>query len=511
MGDQRTGAIWSGRYIRRWLLRRAIPTTLAALVASGGYALGATVTLSTKDNIQSAVNNNPAGTTFLLQPGTYRGQSVTLLKDGDSFIGQKGADLNGSRILTGWKKVSINGASYWTTPAGTPLPTPACQDVTGICCLSGGSGCTYVQDLFVNNADYTHVTSLANIVSGTWYYDFNGNDGGVRNNVYMYRGDNPGSKTVELGDWNYAFEGTALNITIQNLTVEKYAPALECGAVQALGSGWLIRNNEIRLNHGWGVKVKPAGDNVQVLTNNLHDNGEGGMSAGAINGGLFDSNTIVHNNIDGVEWAMEAGGAKFSSNNITVSNNVVHDNFGEGLFTDEGGTYNTYTKNTVYKNESNGIRYEISRYGTISNNIVYGNLGAPQIVYAGSDHGRITGNIVTDNAVGGILVYNITGTRGRAAVYPVTDTQVTGNTIIVGLVGNGSSDIPAGLIDKSTPSQPKVFSDPTNIFAHNTYQVLTMPWTLKSWDWGENGGAGNPVNWNTWVNLHPVGEKLLLK
>ena len=468
-------------------------------------ASAATVTLSPVNNIQNAVDNSPTGTTFVLRSGTYRGDSITSLKDGDSFIGQAGADMNGAKLLTHWTTVSIRGVQYWTTAGGAPLYTPPCPSLSGVCCQPDNPGCLYVQDLYVDNVDYRHVTRLTKVVSGSWYYAFTSGGGAVRNNIYMLRVDSPTSHTVELGARNYAFKDTASNITIKNLTIEKYAAPLESGAVMPAGSSWLIQNNEFRLNHGWGVKVMKTGNNVQVLSNNLHDNGEGGMGAGGITGGLFDSNSVVHNNIDSVLPGMEAGGAKFSGKNIMISNNIVHDNDGVGLHTDAGGTYNTYDHNTSYQNIGNGIRYEISRYGTITNNVVYGNSTAAEIAYTGSDHGRISGNIVTDNGIGGISVYNIVGTRSntRVKIYRVTDTRVTNNTIII---ANSPNEQAAGLVDAAQPRQPIVFADPTNIWASNTYNVLTLPWSRKSWAWGESSGAAaaNPVGWVTWLVMHPL-------
>ena len=273
---------------------------LFVVVTCTRLASAATVTLSPGDNIQNAVNNHPGGTTFILQPGIYRGNSVTSLKDGDRFIGRAGADMNGAKLLRNWTTVSIGGVQYWTRAGGAPLDTPPCPSLSGVCCQPNNPGCLYVQDLYVDNVDYRHVTSLTKVVSGSWYYAFTSRGGAVRNNIYMFRGDHPNSHTVELGTSNYAFKDTASNITIKNLTIEKYAAPLESGAVVPAGSSWLIQNNEFRLNHGWGVKVMETGNNVQVLGNNLHDNGEGGMGAGGITGGRFDSNSVVHNNIDSV-------------------------------------------------------------------------------------------------------------------------------------------------------------------------------------------------------------------
>jgi parallel beta-helix repeat protein len=473
-------------------------------------ALASMVTLSPGNNIQSAVRNNPPGTTFVLRPGLYRETSLISLKDGDSFIGQAGADLNGSKVLAKWTKVSIGGVQYWTTLGGTPLPTTPCDNLTGICCDTQHPGCNYVQNLYVDNIDYIHVTALANVVSGSWYYAYDPSDGAVQNNIYLFVGDNPNLHTVELSDQNYAFHDYSSDITIQNLIIEKYAAPISCAAVEPQGPDWLIRNNEIRLNHGFGVKVKAGGDNVQVLSNKVHDNGQGGMGAGAINGGLFDSNQVVHNNIDGILFGFEGVGTKFAGTNLMISRNRVHDNLGIGLFTDSGGTFNTYDHNTSYNNLYGGIRYEISRYGTIENNTVYGNQGhEAQITYTGSDHGRITGNLVTDNiGNGGIAVWNILGTTNHQnfTVYKVTDMQVTGNTIILNAP---TPHLATGLIDVGIPLQPSIFSDPTNIWANNTYEVATLPWTAKNWAWGENGGNSNNMTFSSWLSELANGDQLV--
>lgn len=53
------------------------------------------VTINPGQSIQTAVNNNPNGTTFWLTAGTYSGQKVDTPKDGDKFIGQLGAIMDG--------------------------------------------------------------------------------------------------------------------------------------------------------------------------------------------------------------------------------------------------------------------------------------------------------------------------------------------------------------------------------------------------------------------------------
>jgi parallel beta-helix repeat protein len=463
-------------------------------------AMAETVTLSPGANIQSAVNGHPAGTTFELENGVYRMQGVNLGagQNGDSFIGEDSVTLDGAKFLTGWTQASINGVLYWTTAGGTPLPTPAC--VTGVtksgtpisCCEPGYPGCRYLQDLYVDSVEYQHVTALDNVTAGTWYYDFDGSDGGVQNNIYLPATINPNSETVELGDTSYAFQGTASNITIKNLTVEKYANQLNTAAIEPYGPGWLIEYNQVFLNHGVGITAGRGGDNVQVLSNNVSYNGQGGMG-GPGNGGLWEYNTIAYNNADGVNAGYEGFGSKWAGSNNTISHNVSHDNHGVGLHVDAGGTYDTITGNTSYNNNQSGIRYEVSRYGTITNNTVYGNSPYAQIVYTGSDHGRISGNTVTDNGNGAIVVVNVYGGRG-GTVYPVTDVQVTGNTI---WISSSARDTVAGLIDHAVPPEPSIYTDPTNFFNHNTYVFSGS--SRNSWHWGETSNPLLTMSWSAWL------------
>src|SRR6516225_987438 len=203
-------------------MRIVIIVAIAGAVMSGAAltATAATVTLSPLDNVQGAVDINPAGTSFVLRSGIYRETSLVFTKDGDSLIGQPGAIMDGSKVLSRWTKVSIGGVDYWTTAGGKPLLTPPCG-APASCCFDGYPGCSYVQNLYVDNIDYKHVTSLAELSGGSaWYYDFEGIDGGTRNSIYLAGATNPNSHLVELSDKAWAVRGPAARITIKNLIVE---------------------------------------------------------------------------------------------------------------------------------------------------------------------------------------------------------------------------------------------------------------------------------------------------
>jgi parallel beta-helix repeat protein len=509
MGGSQKCACASQRGIVRRSLQLSVITMAVIIAGSAGKAIAATVTLSPGANLQNAVDSQPAGTTFVLQPGTYRYTSVNLTssQNGDSFIGQTGATLDGAQVLTNWTQASINGVLYWTTAGGTPLPTPTptCAGSTVPCCMTGYPGCTYVQDLYVDGVEYQHVTSLGDVVAGqSWYYDFDGTDGGIQNSIYMAAGDDPNADVVELGDTSYAFAGNASNVTIKNLTVEKYAAPLSTGAVQVGGPNWLIQNNQILLNHGVGLSDMYGGTYAQVLGNNIAYNGEVGCG-GPGSYSLWDSNTIAYNNANRVNIAFEGDGTKFAGSNVTISNNVVHDNYGTGLHVDSGGTYDTINDNTSYNNLG-GIRYEVSQYGTITNNTVYGNTQLGAISWAGSAHGRISGNTVVDTGHGGgIFISNIVGTRPGNIIYEVTDVQATGNTIWV----NPKDNVAAGIADFAIPSEPSIFTDPTNFFDYNVYEFPAL--SRAVWLWGESTKPPTPMSWAVWQGLgqDPHGQVML--
>ena len=102
-------------------------TVNVAIVADPAYVIGspasATVTivddddvpppgfdviLDVGDDFQAAVDANPAGTSFFIRSGIHRMQSV-MPKADMMFVGEPGAILNGSRVLTGW----VQDGSRW--------------------------------------------------------------------------------------------------------------------------------------------------------------------------------------------------------------------------------------------------------------------------------------------------------------------------------------------------------------------------------------------------------------
>jgi hypothetical protein len=322
-------------------------------------ATHAQVTLNPGDNVQAIVNANPAGTTYVFSPGLYRMQSISP-KAGDTYIGQPGAVLNGSRLLSGWQP---SGAT-WVVGGQTQQ-----GQVHGVC-MANRPRCNRPEDVFVNDAPLIHVDSLAAVNAESYFFDY----GADR----IYIGQDPAGKKIEVATSRFAFNASADNVTVRGLIVEKYAIPAQMGAIgeQFPRAGWLVENNEVRWNHGVGVVIGRGGT---VRNNYIHHNGQMGFGGGGFSqpdgaGIRIEGNEVAHNLWNGTDPGWEGGGSKIAfSQGMIVRNNYVHDNAGPGLWTDGDNLNTLYEYNTVTNNGRDGIKHEVSLAATVRNNILIGN------------------------------------------------------------------------------------------------------------------------------------------
>ena len=437
--------------------------TLFALVFVGcinaAQVRAATVNVSPSSNIQTVVNANPAGTTFVIEAGTYRMQSVTP-KNGDIFEGQPGADLNGSRQLTSFTRSGSYYVATGQTQHGTANGT----------CLSGYSGCQYPEDLFFNNVPLQRVTTLASVSSGKWYFDYSAEK--------VYFVDNPTGKTVEIGVTTHAFSGSASNVTIKGLTIEKYAAPAQDGPIS--GSGWTIESNEIRLNHGGGVHL----DSSQVVESNyIHHNGQEGLTGSGSNV-LIQNNEIAFNNTLGFDFGWEAGGTKFSNmTNLVVQGNYVHDNKGPAFSLDYQCYNWTIQGNRTSGNYVAGILDEISydgtaRYNIIENDAAYPGKTDPTMWWGcgisvdASPNAQVYGNTLINNVNGICAISNSRGSGNRGA-FEVQNLAAHDN-VIVQSVGSASGAV------ANSGIYMDVYSSWNNHWTSNTYKLSdSLAYTWK--------------------------------
>src|SRR4051794_15595649 len=107
------------------------------------------VAVPTGQAIQAAVDTRPPGTTFIIERGVHRNETVRP-KTGMVFIGEDGAILSGARVLENWTRQ----ATVWSIGGQTQEEPPygECQD--------GSPRCDRSEDLFVDDVLQRHVGSL---------------------------------------------------------------------------------------------------------------------------------------------------------------------------------------------------------------------------------------------------------------------------------------------------------------------------------------------------------------
>jgi parallel beta-helix repeat protein len=376
------------------------------------------------DSLAAIVNAAPEGTAFQLRSGVYRLQQFSP-KTGQSFTGEAGTVLSGAQLLTEW---SQEGA-YWVH-AG---PKQEGEVRLASSCQPQYPACAYPEDLFIDDTLLQRVTSLDQVTADRWYFD------STAGKVYM--AEVPTGRRVELSVLPWAIFSDASNVTIQNLTIEKYAAPAQRGAVgyTGPGPGWTVSNNEVRWNHGIGIKIASG---MNVLGNFVHHQGQLGIG-GTGSAVTVENNEIAYNNTAGFGpgTTAEAGATKFvATDGLVVRGNYSHDNHGPGLWTDINNTGCLIEGNTVEDNDWRGIFHEISYACVIRNNTVRRNglrfpatgpvplLEGAGILVSNSADVEVYGNIVEDNenGIGGLEADRGSGPHG---VYRLTNLWVHDNSV----------------------------------------------------------------------------------
>ncbi|MFI6644914.1 right-handed parallel beta-helix repeat-containing protein [Streptomyces sp. NPDC050504] len=175
----------------------------------------------------------------------------------------------------------------------------------------------------------------------------------------------------------YAFSGTAPDVTISHLTVQRFvAPNNEGVVNHDMADGWVIEHAKIQYNSGAGLM---AGARQQLRASCLRDNGQYGMNAyktgDTIKGLVVEGNEITGNNTD--DWERKdpgcgcTGGIKFwAVDGADVRGNWVHGNRGAGLWADNNNNDFRIENNLLEANDGAALMYETSYNAVIRNNTI---------------------------------------------------------------------------------------------------------------------------------------------
>ncbi|MFQ3558332.1 right-handed parallel beta-helix repeat-containing protein [Streptomyces gramineus] len=175
----------------------------------------------------------------------------------------------------------------------------------------------------------------------------------------------------------YAFAGTARDVTIRYLTVQRFVAPRDEGVVNHdSADGWVIEHTTVQDNSGAGLM---AGARQRVRANCLRDNGQYGMNAyksgGGITGLVVEGNEITGNNTDDWERRQQGcgctGGIKFwAVDGADIRGNWVHGNHGAGLWADTDNNDFLVEDNVLESNDGAALIYETSYNAIIRDNTV---------------------------------------------------------------------------------------------------------------------------------------------
>jgi parallel beta-helix repeat protein len=375
--------------------------------------------------------------------------------------------LSGARQLT----VFSREGSYWVAGGQTQqgYRTSETRQVGQTICRAKFPRCTYPEDLFIDAVRQTHVSSLSQVRSGSWYFDY------AADKIFL--ATDPTGRVEEATVTALAFQGAGANVTIRGLIIERYATPFTRGTIEAAGSGWLIEDNELRYGHGIGIST---GDLTVARRNTVHHYIQLGMG-GAGSGAVVEDNEIAYtNNPQMVAYGWAAGGTKWhNTQDLVLRGNYVHHNLGPGLWTDIDNIRTLIESNRVDDNSRFGIYRETSydaviRYNTASRN----GFGMPKaqpvrgggIAIRSSSNVEIYGNTLADNKAGIDIHQNVTrdglyGPLGVVNLY-VHDNTVTMRTGLSGFTVGGDVSF---------------YTSKNNRFEGNTYNLGSQ--TRPFWWW----------------------------
>ncbi len=476
---------------------------IVALHLEASRLQAATVNILPGEDIPNVVSSHPSGTTFVIHPGLYRLQTPIVAKTGDSFIGETAcappttpcpAILNGAKLLTSFER---SGLFYHVTGqrqrGEVTIASKECEPE-----LPGHPraypGCIYPEDLYFDDVPLVHVTALTDVGPGKWFFDY------ANQTIYFY--DNPAGHKVETSVVPSAFAlGPANNVTIKDLTVEKFAAPLVKAAIGgtkgggSLGTGvnWVIENNEIRLNHGDGVDINFG---WQILNNYIHTNGDLGIGGGLgrstrQSGVLIQGNELAFNNYAHVKPTWGAGGAKVAgTRGLIFRGNYSHHNEGSGFHADDGNYDILYDNNTAADNTDQGIFHEISYHGTFRNNHLLRNgyiyptwtywLYGANLLSSTSQNDEAYCNTAEIAAQGGNGINIIGQARGKNPGSVISQNNYFHHNTVV---FDGASGLTGAARDSKTNICCTNFN--SNRFDYNTYHLPSL--SRRAFFWWVNG------------------------
>jgi parallel beta-helix repeat protein len=278
-------------------------------------ALPAGISILPGQSIQSLVNANPGGTTFILKAGTHLRQNV-IPKSGDRFIGEPGAVLDGQGVT-----------AYAFNKGSAPYPS----NVT----IQGLKITGYVPP-------FQH-----GVIAAGGHYPNEGTTGWViDNNEIAYNGESGiriGNSTQVTNNnvhhnkrLNIAGSGNntliASNVIAFGHYLNSYTTNIEAGGTKfTYTDGLVLRNNTVNDNIGVGIHMDLNNINTIIEGNRIYGNWSEGIAIEISYKTTIRNNTVTNNGWkdprNRYSWLWNAGIGIHASPNVEVYGNTVSGNY----------------------------------------------------------------------------------------------------------------------------------------------------------------------------------------
>lgn len=458
----------------------------AFAMAAGRSAARADVRLNVGDNFQAVISKNPAGTQYRIASGTHRLQSVTP-KNGDSYFGEVGAVMKGSKLLDPAAALPSGPLYCWSGQTNLPVSYRAYGEPA----LAGSERAVYyLCELFVNGVRYRHMNSLDLVTGpGQWYYD--GTD-----KVYLY--GNPSGKTVELSLTRGAFalEKTS-NVTIENLSIQQYATDIRPNGAITAGTSTTLRNLDVSYCHATSLKIGPFG----VLENcRMTRNGQIGFIGGGANAPITVRNNEVGKNHEIGTECGEDGALKIAmSFDGMFEQNWIYDNPGINLWFDAFNAANTIRSNWVVSSNAvkpdcvRAIMYEISGTVALAPTLIcwnrVDNSSDIGVYVSHSQHVFVFENAISTNSTGNVrAVDNGTRLPGIAKLRVWGNDCSASSTRMQVSISGTSAEHTAGMIE---------FIDGNNYRGCNRFLLSFTGTGMSFADWKSKTGYDVHGSWTS--------------
>jgi len=383
--------------------------------------------------IQYASNLAQPGDTIMVQPGIYRerivppcGGSSNDLRITYKSVVPKAAIIRGSVTWIPTQKYSDTiyygtlDASLFTDTSAIDGPNPFCVPFC-VTPYNRNGAPEYVSgdktadpnmvyslgQVFVNDKMYKQCPYLIEIQGnpGSWYYDASSNL------LYVNLMQRIENSNIEITNQRRLFAPHVRQlryITIDGFIFERCGnnypnqfwtipQNMQSGMVGTRsGRFWIIQNNIIRFASGIGIDWGNEGATTQdletgnngqasgsyghIIQNNIIcDNGAAGTASFMGKNFTFTNNIVERNNnllFYGKRRWESAGLKVHTPTNSVISNNIIRNNFCNGIWSDQGAGQNSIFKNNIIiNNVGNGLNFEIgtNTSGKVLNNIFDGN------------------------------------------------------------------------------------------------------------------------------------------